>query len=277
MACGILPLVLTIDALFVYPVKSCAGIALERAQVTPRGLRYDREWMVVTAAGRFLTQREVPRLALVRTALQHDTLELTAPGLPRLVVPLAVRRGPSTEVTVWDDTVLARDEGDAAASWFGEHLGREVRLVRFDDARRRPTDPLWSQGLEGSAAFADGYPILVLSRASVDELNERLPIALPIDRFRPNVLLTGCAAYAEDSIATLASDTVQLKLVKPCTRCSITTTDQATGTPQGDEPIRTLRTYRWDAALRGVTFGQNAIVERTGWLATGASLTSCRD
>ena len=141
-----------IGSLFVYPVKSCAGIALPRAEVTPRGLLYDREWMVVTPQGRFLSQREAPRLALVATALDAHSLQLAAPGLPRLTVPLEreVRPG-GTEVTVWGDTLLAIDEGDAAASWFGEHLGRDVRLVRYDESRRRPTDPAWSQGLDGAS------------------------------------------------------------------------------------------------------------------------------
>jgi uncharacterized protein len=267
--------VIKIDSLLVYPVKSCAGISLPRAKVTPRGLQYDREWMVVTPQGRFLSQREAPRLALVTTALDAHALQLTAPGLPRLSVPLEpdVRTG-STEVTVWGDTLLATDEGDAAASWFGEHLGRDVRLVRYDESRRRPTDPAWSQGLDGSSAFADGYPVLVVSRESLADLNTRLPAPIPIDRFRPNVIIVGCVPYAEDTIAALSGKSVKLRLVKPCTRCAITTVDQATGLPGGDEPVRTLRGYRWDAVLRGVTFGQNAIVEQSGWLETGSLLTS---
>jgi uncharacterized protein YcbX len=267
--------VITIASLFVYPVKSCRGIAVMQAQLTPRGLQYDREWMVVTPDGRFVTQREEPRLALVGTALHENHLELSAPGLPNLVVPL--RRSASgayVEVTVWRDHLQAFDEGHAAASWFGEHLRRDVRLVRFDDSHPRPTDPAWSQGLAGTSAFADGYPVLVLSRASLDDLNSRLPSPLPVDRFRPNVYLSGCAPYAEDTIGALESQHVRLRIVKPCTRCIITTTDQASGVPQGDEPLRTLKTYRWDAGLRGVAFGQNAIVERPGHLAVGTLLTS---
>ncbi|MBK6349808.1 MAG: MOSC N-terminal beta barrel domain-containing protein [Steroidobacteraceae bacterium] len=266
---------ITLASLFVYPVKSCRGIALLQARLTPRGLQYDREWMVVSRDGRFLSQREAPRLALVRTALYDDHLELSAPDLPTLAVPLPrPPRAASVEVTVWRDHVLAVDEGRAAADWLGEHLHRDVRLVRFDDARPRPTDPAWSQGLAGTSAFADGYPVLVLSRASLDDLNARLPSPLPVDRFRPNVLLTGCAPYAEDAIRGLECGQMRLRIVKPCTRCVITTTDQATAVPQGNEPLRTLRTYRWDGALRGVKFGQNAIVERSGLLEVGARLTS---
>lgn len=246
-----------------------------QAQLTPRGLQYDREWMLVSPEGRFITQREEPRLALVGTALQDDHLELSAPGLPQLAVPLQRSvRGASVEVTVWRDRVQAFDEGHAAASWLGEHLRRDVRLVRFDDARPRPTDPAWSHGLAGTSAFADGYPVLVLSRASLDDLNSRLPSPLPVDRFRPNVYLGGCAPYAEDAIGALESQNMRLRIVKPCTRCIITTTDQAAGAPQGDEPLRTLKSYRWDDALRGVTFGQNAIVERPGRLEVGTLLGS---
>jgi len=267
--------VITIASLFVYPVKSCRGIALLQARLTPRGLQYDREWMVVSRDGRFLTQREAPRLALVGTALHDDHLELSASGLPTLAVPLArAGRAASVEVTVWRDRVQAFDEGHAAASWLGEHLRRDVRLVRFDDARPRPTDAAWSQGLAGTSAFADGYPVLVLARASLDDLNSRLPSPLPLDRFRPNVYLDGCAPYAEDAIRGLENEQMRLRIVKPCARCIITTTDQASGVVLGEEPLRTLKTYRWDDALRGVTFGQNAIVERPGLLEVGARLAS---
>jgi uncharacterized protein YcbX len=267
--------VVTLAELFVYPVKSCRGIAVRQAELGPRGLQYDREWMVVSAQRRFLTQREAPRLALVTTALQQDSLELSAPGLPAIGVPLRRESGgASVEVTVWRDHVLASDEGDAAASWFSGLLQRDVRLVRFDASRPRHTDPAWSQGLAGESAFSDGYPVLVLSRGSLDDLNARLPSALPLDRFRPNIVLHGCAPYAEDTIRELACDGVRLRRVKPCTRCIITTTDQATATPQGDEPLRTLRRYGWDAGLHGVTFGQNAIVLTGGLLATGCRLNS---
>jgi uncharacterized protein len=267
--------VITIAALFVYPVKSCRGIALTRALLTPRGLQYDREWMVVSREGRFLTQREAPRLALVGTALHDDHLELSAPGLPTLAVPLQRPARPvSLEVAVWRDHVLALDEGQAAADWFSRHLSRDVRLVRFDDARPRPTDPVWSQGLAGTSAFSDGYPVLVLSRASLDDLNSRLPSPLPVDRFRPNVLLDSCAPYAEDAIHGLECEQMRLRLVKPCTRCVITTTDQATAVPQGAVPAIRLQRAQGFVALHGVKFGQNAIVERPGLFEVGARLRS---
>jgi uncharacterized protein YcbX len=263
----------SIAALHVYPVKSCRGIALAQAQLTPRGLRHDREWMVVTPEGRFLTQRELPRLALITPDLDDSTLRLRAPAAGVVGVPLdAVDTRPG-KVTVWDDTVLARDQGDAAAQWLSDFLQRSVRLVRFDPAQQRQTDPAWSGGRPGESAFSDGYPVLVLSRASLDDLNARLPRALPMDRFRPNLVLDGCEPYAEDSLRVLHSGPVTLRLVKPCTRCVITATEQSTAERDGDEPLRTLRSYRWRPELRGVIFGQNAIVDRAGTLRVGDAIT----
>lgn len=250
---------LKLAGLFVYPVKSCRGIALERAVLTSAGLQHDREWMVTSPEGRFLTQRDTPRLALVEPQIEADALTLTAPGMPALAVH-AGTDGERRTVTVWRDQCPALDAGVVAAEWFSDFLGRPARLVRFDPQGRRPTDAAWSQGLDGESRFADGFPLLVLSRASLDDLNARLPVPLPIDRFRPNVLLDGGEPYIEDRLASLTHGRVQLRLVKPCTRCVITTTDQATAMVAGEEPLRTLRTYRWDARLRGVAFGQNAIV-----------------
>jgi hypothetical protein len=251
--------VIALAGLYVYPVKSCRGTALERALLTSAGLQHDREWMVVAPDGRFLTQRDTPRLALVVPGIGKDELTLEAPGQAPLKIPLEAH-GELRRVTVWRDQCTALDAGPAAARWFSEFLGRPAHLVRFAPEARRPTDAAWSQGLQGESRFADGFPLLVLSRASVDDLNARLPAPLPLDRFRPNLLLDGTEPYAEDRLASLSCGRVDLRLVKPCTRCAITTTDQATATVTGDEPLRTLRTYRWDAQLRGVTFGQNAIV-----------------
>jgi uncharacterized protein YcbX len=250
---------IVVGGLFIYPVKSCRGTALERALLTNAGLQHDREWMVVSAAGRFLTQRDTPRLALVVPRIGDGELTFEAPGQAPLNIPLDAAGEPRT-VTVWGDRCAALDAGPAAAHWFSEFLGRPAHLVRFAPEGRRPTDAAWSQGLAGESRFTDGFPLLVLSRASLDDLNARLPTPLPLDRFRPNLLLGGTEPYAEDRVVSLSCGRVELRLVKPCTRCAITTTDQATATVTGDEPLRTLRTYRWDAQLRGVTFGQNAIV-----------------
>jgi uncharacterized protein YcbX len=264
---------LSIASLHVYPVKSCRGIELTQAELTPRGLRHDREWMVVTPEGRFLTQRELPRLALITPGIAGNALSLRADGAGDIAVTLDADSALAREVTVWGDTVLARDEGDAAAHWLSDFLRRSVRLVRFDPARQRPTDTAWSAGRPGESAFADGYPVLVLSRASLHDLNTRLPQALPLDRFRPNLVLDGCDPYAEDSLRVLQSGTARLRLVKPCTRCIITTTNQSTAERDGEEPLRTLRGYRWSSQMRGVTFGQNGIVESVGTVRAGDVIT----
>jgi uncharacterized protein YcbX len=252
--------VISVASLHVYPVKSCRGTALDRATFTPTGVKHDREWMVVTPAGRFLTQREVPRLALIAPALTNGGLTLSAPGMPTLGVDGADDSGEPKEVSVWRDRCLARDAGDEAARWLSVFLGRSVRLVRFDPARSRPTEPEWSGDTPGFSQFSDGYPVLVLSLASLADLNARLPAPLPRDRFRASVWLEGCEPYEEDALGTIDLVGVRLRLVKPCTRCVITSTNQQTAEVEGDEPLATLRTYRWNSELRGVEFGQNAIV-----------------
>jgi hypothetical protein len=251
--------VVTLAGLFSYPVKSCRGIAHEAVLLTEAGLAHDREWMVVTTGGRFLTQREVPQLARIEVALPGDGLRLSAGGAGQVTVPLDFG-GSRTDVTVWRDRCSAFDQGDEAAAWIGSLLGRDARLVRFDPAERRRSDAAWTGAHEAYNRFSDGFPLLVISRASLDDLNSRLTAALPMERFRPNLVLEGLPPYGEDRLEEIASEGVRLRMVKPCTRCSITTTDQQLGIVTGEEPLRTLKTYRWDAALRGVSFGQNAII-----------------
>ena len=246
-------------ALHLYPVKSCRGIPVAEANVTEAGLEHDREWMIVTPEGRFVTQREVPRLALIATDLREGALTLAASGAGRLVVPLEWSSA-ATEVTVWGDRCPAFDQGERAANWLSGLLGRPLRLVRFDPAHRRLSNPAWTGGVEAQNRFSDGFPLLAISRASLDDLNARLSVPLPMDRFRPNLVLEGLPPYGEDAVEDLVAGSVRLRRVKPCTRCAITTTNQATAEVEGDEPLRTLRSYRWDKTLRGATFGQNLVV-----------------
>jgi uncharacterized protein len=252
----------TLAALTVYPVKSCRGIALAEARLTERGIEHDREWMIVDAAGAFLTQRQVPRMAQIATALSASALHLWAPGMTRLTIPFDAG-STRTEARVWRDAVPALDQGDAAASVLSDWIGQPVRLVRFDPEVRRYCNPEYAGASGAHIAFADGYPVLVIGEASLADLNARLPEALPINRFRPNIVLSGVEAYDEDHIAELSTGPVTLRLVKPCARCQITTTDQVTAMV-GIEPLPTLATYRHDAKLDGVIFGMNAII------ATGA-------
>ncbi|MGH8798832.1 MAG: MOSC domain-containing protein [Casimicrobiaceae bacterium] len=248
-----------IAGLFVYPVKGCRGIALPSARLTERGIEHDREWMVVDVAGRFVTQRTEPRLASIGTAITAGALELAAPGADPLQVPLD-RVGVAGPVTVWRDTIPGIDQGPAAATWLSARLDGEYRLVRFDAAARRHCNRAFAGASGAHIAFADGYPLLVLSQASLDDLNTRLAAApLPVDRFRPNLLLSGLDAYDEDYIDELRCGEVALRMVKPCTRCQVTTIDQQT-LEAGVEPLRTLAAYRRNAVLDGVAFGMNAIV-----------------
>ena len=261
-----------IAALYLYPVKSCRGIALSSALMTERGFLHDREWMIVDANGRFLSQREVPALALVRTALCADALELSDAGGSTLSIAFD-RSGARREVTVWRDTMPAIDQGTDAASWLSARLGTAVRLMRFDPGFRRACNRAYAGDSGAHTGFADAYPLLVISDASLADLNARLASPLPMNRFRPNVVLGDCEAYDEDHIDEIATGTIRMKLVKACTRCQITTTDQETA-ERGSEPLLTLASYRMNTALGGVTFGVNAIVTggvggtlRTGELA----------
>lgn len=248
----------TLTDLHTYPVKSCRGIRHDSARIEATGLAGDRHWMLVRANGRFVTQRELPRMALIATALRADALELNAPGAQRLVVPREAH-GESREVTVWKFDGRGIDCGAAAADWVSAFLETELRLVRFDAGAPRVCSPEWTPGAHAVTEFSDGFPMLVISRASLAELNSRLPKALPMERFRPNLVIDGVGAYDEDRIHELRADGIVIRIVKPCTRCAITTTDQARGERDGVEPLATLKAFRFDAGLRGVMFGQNAI------------------
>jgi len=258
---------LRLASLHVYPVKSCAGIAVEAALVVETGLEFDRAWMLVDEDGEFLSQRELPRMALVQPRLRHDDMVLRAPGMLALHVALDAVEAPM-RVRVWDDTVNAYDMGDLAARWFSDYLGRRVRLVRFDPEQQRLSSRQWTGPIDAQNAFSDGYPLLVASLASLDELNRRLvargkpPVS--IARFRPNLVLDGLDAHGEDhldEIAFAAGDaTVRLKLVKPCARCPIPNIDPLTAVA-GTEPGDTLAAYRADPRLGGaLTFAMNAVI-----------------
>jgi uncharacterized protein YcbX len=248
-----------ITGLNIYPVKSCRGIALTQARITETGFAHDREWMVVTPEYRFLTQRERPLLAQIETALTGDQLVLRKPGGAALTLPMDLT-GPEVEVTIWRDKAAAFDAGDAAAAWFTEHLGKPARLVRFDKRRERPSSKDWTGGLVALNQFADGYPFLLTSQGSLDELNRRLEQPLPMNRFRPNIVVDGLPPFGEDGVDEFVAGEVRLKVVKPCDRCVITTTDQLTGERTGDQPLKALREFRFDRSMRGVLFGQNLIL-----------------
>ena len=264
-----------IAQLFIYPVKSCAGVALDEAMLTETGLDLDRAWMVVDTQGGFVSQREMPRLALVQPQLRHYDVILRAPGMLALHLQIDTVEA-ATTARVWDDTVKAFDMGDLAAQWFSDFLApdrassqeRPYRLVRFDPEQTRLSNLTWTGGVEAPNQFSDGYPLLVTSTASLDGLNRRLQAlghaAVGIERFRPNIVLSGLDEHDEDRIDQMHIDTgagtVLLRPVKPCPRCPIPNIDPSTALSDpavGD----TLQAYRPDARVGGaVTFGMNAIV-----------------
>ena len=248
----------TLTDLYTYPVKSCRGVRHERVRMDVTGLADDRHWMLVRPNGRFVTQRELPRMALVLTALDDGALTLNAPGRAPLRVP-RLANAATLDVTVWKFDGRGIDCGDEAAAWISDYLETPLRLVRFDPAAPRVCSPEWTPGATAVTEFSDGFPMLVISRASLAELNSRLPKPLPMERFRPNLVIDGVAAYDEDRIHELRADGVIIRVVKPCMRCSITTTDQQTGERDGVEPLQTLKTFRFDSQQHGVAFGQNAI------------------
>jgi len=259
----------TLAALFVYPIKSCAGIALDEALLIETGLDLDRAWMVVDEAGDMLTQREHPRLALVQPHFKGSEMVLRAPGMLALHVRLDAAEAP-TRVRVWDDVVKAYDMGALAAQWFSSFIGggSRLRLARFDPGQQRLSDPQWTGTLQAENAFSDGYPLLVASVASLADLNRRLAErgvpAVTMQRFRPNLVLDGLQPYDEDHVEEITIDAaegpVRLRLVKPCTRCAIPNVDPATA-EGGAEPGATLAGYRADPRLHGgITFGVNAVV-----------------
>jgi uncharacterized protein YcbX len=258
-----------VSELVIYPVKSCAGISVREATLTRLGLAvdhvYDREWMVVTPEGQFLSQREHPRLALVTPRLRFDTLELTAPGMLRLELQLGLDAdAPRTTVQLWDDRLLAWDCGDVAAAWFGKFLGAPCRVVRSHPDANRELSTKWTDGVQESTMFADGYPILLVGQASLDDANAKLRAAgraaIPMNRFRPNIVIAGSEAFEEDFAETIAVGEAELRPVKPCPRCPIPAVDQATGIP-GPDPLDILRSYRMNARLDdAICFGMNVIV-----------------
>lgn len=253
--------------IFVYPVKSLGGIELTECAVEERGLRHDRRWMLVDADGIFMSQRKFPHLSRVEVRLDPESLRLEFERMPPLIVPLAPSGGEAREVQVWRSVCPAIAVGLEADAWCSEVAGQPCRLVFMPDSTRRPVNPQHA-GPDDIVSFADGYPLLVISEASLAELNARLSSSLPMDRFRPNLVVTGVPAHAEDEWRRMELPDAVLYGSKPCARCVVTTIDQARGQLSGPEPLRTLAGYRRDAD-GDVLFGQNLLVRRTGLIRVG--------
>lgn len=256
---------MTLSEINIYPIKSAKGIALQAARVERRGIQFDRRWMVVDDAGVFMSQREFPRLALISVELNSDRLSVNAPGMEALSIPFHKRNGNSVRVQVWDDTVQAISVGTGAKKWFSEFLDVACQVVFMPDDSIRPVNPKYAINKD-IVSFADAFPLLLISQSSLNDLNARLINPVPMNRFRPSIVVKECEAFAEDRWKKIRVGEVVLHIVKPCSRCVTTTVDQTTGV-RGKEPLATLSQYRKIGG--NVFFGQNVIPITTGTLRTG--------
>lgn len=262
---------MVITALYVYPIKSLAGIQVNEAFVGERGLQYDRRWMLIDENNRFMTQREFPQMALLSTAITAEGLVVEArhSGVAPLMIPLSQASGERITVTIWDDTCVALLVSAAADTWFSEVLGKDLRLVYMPDDSIRKVDTDYARNNE-ITGFSDGYPILMIGESSLADLNRRLDVPVPMNRFRPNIVFSGGDPYQEDMMSRFYINGIQLLGVKPCARCVMTTTDQSTGL-RGVEPLKTLASYR--SKGNKVLFGQNVLPAGKGLIRVGDRIT----
>jgi len=259
----------TVSSLTVYPVKSCRGIAVEEASLEARGFAHDRRWMIIDDRGTFLSQRELPRLALVDVRQDATSLTLTAPDMQPLRLPLRLTNRPVIQVDIWNDTVGGMLYDEPSDQWISSFLKIPARFVYMPEETYRPVNPKYASRKE-QVSFADAFPVLLISEASLGDLNARLTVPLPMNRFRPNIVLSGCSPYEEDTWKRVRIGSVMFQVAKPCDRCATVIVDQKTGI-KGEEPLRTLATYR---EVDGkVMFGQNLLHEGLGTIHVGDPVT----
>ena len=261
-----LPSFTCVSALYRYPIKSCKGHALQEAPTDTRGIVGDRSMMIVDINNEFITQREMPRMALIEPALRGDVITLRASGMEEWSFTPS-NEGRHVRARVWKSVCDAVDQGNDAALWLQEFLATPVRLVRIADGFERKINPQFARNERDQTGFADGYPFLLISQASLDDLNARLASPVPMNRFRPNIVVEGCAPFAEDGWADFRIGGIRMTGVKLCPRCPIPTIDQDKGEVTGREPIKTLASFR--TINQQVMFGQNVIAANTGMLRVG--------
>jgi uncharacterized protein YcbX len=260
-----------VSGLAIYPVKSMRQIVVQNSAIDMCGLKHDRRWMVVDVNGRMLTQRKISRMCLIQPTLNEQVLSLHVPGMPDLQVNTEAGK-PECKVTVWKDNCSARDCGDEAAHWFSKFLQVECRLVYFPDDEIRKVDQGYAHE-DDRTAFSDGFPVLLISQPSLDDLNGHITSSsnkpVPMARFRPNIVVDGCGPYAEDDWRVLKIGGLTLRIVKPCSRCIIPSIDIATA-ERGEEPTRTLLHYR--KRDNKIYFGQNAVIDGVGEIRQGMTV-----
>ena len=258
---------LFIQNLYLYPIKSLGGIAVEEAVVEERGFKYDRRWMLVDKKGDFVTQRQHPQLALLQVALSETQLEVFSKVDPsqRITFDLGLVSNQELQVSIWGDQVLARVVSAEVSQWFSDFLQMDLDLVVMPESSHRKMDPRYAvQGK--SVSFADGMPYVMIGQSSLDELNQRLEEPVSMDRFRPNLVFSGGQAFEEDQFTQIKVGEVDFQVVKPCARCVLITVNQQTG-EKGKEPLATLATYR--TVNNKVYFGQNAVALAPGIVQVG--------
>lgn len=256
---------ITVSALTIYPIKGCRGINVDTATVADIGLADDRRYMVVDDTGRFLSQREQPRMALIEIHATTHGWQLRAPDMPDIAF-VPTQSGSTLEVVIWRDTVLAVAQAEAVNSWFSQYLGIPCTLVSMHPQHRRLVSASYARSDSDAVSFADGYASLLANTASLDDLNQRLAQPVGMERFRPNIVVSGAMAWQEDEWHHLQIGECHLYAVKPCARCVVTTTDQQTA-QRDQEPLRTLATFRTHKL--GVIFGQNLIHDTLGQIRVG--------
>jgi len=261
---------LRVSELYIYPIKSLGGIALSSAEVTDKGFKYDRRWLLIDENNRFLSQRELPAMALLKVIITTNGLLVThSPTSDNILIPFAPQTSGNCSITIWDDICTAVYVSDIADKWFTEKLGVKCRLVYMQEDYKRQVDEKYAP--EGFVtSFSDAYPFLIIGQASLDDLNTRLTDKLPINRFRPNIVFTGGKAYEEDIIDHFIINNINFHGVKLSARCILTTIDQIT-IAKTKEPLKTLAKYR----RRGndVFFGQNLIHTGSGFISVGDEIS----
>jgi len=259
---------LQVSELYIYPIKSLGGVAVQNAEVTRRGLQHDRRWMLVNEHGHFITQREFPQMALIKTTVETDGIALHHHSGGSLLIPFNGERKPLQQFAVWDDTCMGQYVNEEFDRWFSQALNIKCRLVHMPDDSEREVDQCYAKpGMITS--FADAYPFLLIGQASLDDLNKRMTLPLPMNRFRPNIVFTGGEAYSEDLMNEIEIAGITFYGAKLCARCVLTTIDQHTAV-KAKEPLKTLASYRMKN--NKIMFGQNLVHENTGIISVGDEL-----